>query len=76
MSDAVLRGAGKMAMFMTTTFLDLLLRVVLSIVLSRWLNSPVGVWLSWPIGWVLSSLLSVFFFFHCRFGKEEKQPQP
>lgn len=75
-SDAVLRGAGKMAMFMTTTFLDLLLRVVLSIVLSRWLNSPVGVWLSWPIGWVLSSLLSVFFFFHCRFGKEEKQPQP
>lgn len=62
-SDGVLRGAGMMKQFMTATFTDLLLRVVLAEILSIPFGS-VGIWLSWPIGWVIGTLLSVIFY--CR----------
>lgn len=60
-ADGVLRGAGAMKYFMTTTFTDLLLRVILAYVFSARFEI-VGVWLSWPVGWVLSTLLSVIFY--------------
>lgn len=62
-SDGVLRGAEMMKQFMTATFTDLLLRVALAEILSIPFGS-VGIWLSWPIGWVIGTLLSVIFY--CR----------
>ena len=63
-SDGVLRGMGKMLQFMTATFTDLLLRVVLAKVLSGILGS-VGIWLAWPVGWSISMVLSVAFTCTC-----------
>ncbi|MDD2647220.1 MAG: MATE family efflux transporter [Eubacteriales bacterium] len=61
-SDGVLRGAGKMSKFMVATFSDLTLRVVLAIVLSQTSLSTTGIWLSWPIGWCVSAVLSLVFY--------------
>ena len=60
--DGVLRGAGAMKTFMTATFTDLIIRVVLSFVLSDALNSSTGIWLSWPVGWTVSTILSLVFY--------------
>lgn len=60
-SDGVLRGAGAMKLFMTTTFLDLILRVVLAFILSKPLGST-GIWMSWPVGWVVAAIVSVIFY--------------
>ena len=59
-ADGILRGAGKMKAFMTATFTDLILRVVLAVILSAPLGT-VGIWLAWPIGWIIGAGLSVFF---------------
>lgn len=60
-ADGVLRGAGKMKMFMGSTFTDLILRVILTFVLSGIFKST-GIWLSWPIGWTISTLMSLWFY--------------
>ncbi|MBQ7757262.1 MAG: MATE family efflux transporter [Oscillospiraceae bacterium] len=61
--DGVLRGAGAMKTFMVATFTDLIIRVVLSFVLSDLLNSSTGIWLSWPVGWTVSAIMSLVFYF-------------
>lgn len=61
-ADGVLRGAGRMAAFMTATFSDLILRVVLSILLARQFGIT-GVWTSWPIGWAVGVSFSLVFYF-------------
>ena len=60
-SDGVLRGAGMMKKFMIATFTDLILRVVLAKVLSIPFAST-GIWLAWPIGWIIATILSVTFY--------------
>lgn len=60
MSDGLLRGKGNMIRFMATTFSDLILRVVLSFVLSVPYGST-GIWISWPVGWLVATALSVAF---------------
>ncbi len=60
-SDGVLRGEGNMKSFMIATFSDLIIRVVLAYILSPIFNST-GIWLSWPLGWVIGSLLSFSFY--------------
>lgn len=60
-ADGILRGSGQMTMFMISTFTDLILRVVLSIVLSGFFGS-LGIWCSWPIGWTLGTVLSIVFY--------------
>ena len=60
-SDGVLRGAGMMKKFMIATFTDLALRVILAKVLSIPFAST-GIWLAWPIGWIIATILSVTFF--------------
>ena len=60
-ADGVLRGAGAMVYFMITTFLDLILRVVLAFILVHPFGVT-GIWLSWPFGWVISSTLSLAFY--------------
>ena len=60
-ADGVLRGAGAMVYFMITTFLDLILRVVLAFILVHPFGIT-GIWLSWPFGWIISSTLSLAFY--------------
>ncbi len=61
-ADGILRGTSAMKQFMAATFIDLILRVILSFVLSDMLNAATGIWLSWPIGWSIATVLSVFFY--------------
>ena len=61
MADGVLRGAGAMKSFMTATFTDLFLRVILAFVLAVPFKT-MGIWLSWPIGWTVAMVLSLFFY--------------
>ncbi len=59
--DGVLRGAGAMKCFMISTFTDLILRVVLAFILAIPFGVT-GVWLSWPVGWLASTGISIFFY--------------
>lgn len=61
-ADGVLRGISAMRQFMTSTFTDLILRVVLAFLLSDLTNSALGIWCAWPIGWTIAMLISVFFY--------------
>jgi len=61
-TDGVLRGAGKMKEFMTATFTDLILRVALAFLLSGTRLGSAGIWCAWPIGWVVSTVMSLLFF--------------
>ena len=61
-ADGVLRGAGKMQPFMIATFTDLILRVVLSKVLSGTALGSTGIWCAWPIGWNIATVMSVLFY--------------
>lgn len=60
-SDGLMRGASAVKYFMISTFSDLLLRVVLAYILTPYFGST-GIWLSWPVGWVLSTILAVSFY--------------
>ncbi|XCP85008.1 MATE family efflux transporter [Roseburia hominis] len=60
-ADGILRGAGLMKRFMSSTFTDLILRVVLAAGLSRILGS-VGIWCAWPIGWTIATTMSILFY--------------
>lgn len=60
-SDGVLRGAGMMKQFMTATFTDLILRVVLAKLLSARFGTT-GIWAAWPIGWTVATVMSVLFY--------------
>ena len=60
-SDGVLRGAGMMKKFMIATFTDLILRVVLAKALSIPFAST-GIWLAWPIGWIIATVMSLIFY--------------
>lgn len=61
-ADGALRGAEAMKYFMISTFTDLILRVILAYILSGWLSSSTGIWLSWPVGWSVATVLSVVFY--------------
>ena len=61
MADGVLRGSGAMVAFAVTTFTDLILRVILAFVLSPIFQTD-GIWMSWPIGWLISAALSLVFY--------------
>ena len=61
MADGILRGAGIMNKFMISTFTDLILRVILSIIFSKMFGS-VGIWCSWPVGWCCGTAVSVLFY--------------
>ncbi len=61
-ADGILRGAGAMKAFMIATFSDLILRVVLAFVFSGIWQST-GIWLSWPVGWLIGTALSLGFYF-------------
>lgn len=60
--DGVLRGSGAVNLFMVSTFSDLLLRVILSYILSP-IFGELGIWYSWPVGWLLATFISCVFYF-------------
>ena len=70
-ADGMLRGAERMKEFMASTFTDLILRVILAFVFSAGMGS-VGIWLSWPVGWGIATVMSWTF---CRraLGKKERK---
>lgn len=80
-SDGILRGAGLMTKFMIATFTDLILRVVLAEVLSRTSLGTTGIWLSWPLGWSVATIVSIAFYLTVKWGKKkgnkavEEKPQ-
>lgn len=61
-ADGILRGAGLMKQFMTATFVDLILRVVLAVILARTPLESTGIWCAWPVGWSIATVLSLLFY--------------
>lgn len=74
-ADGILRGSGKMGLFMAATFTDLLLRVILALVLSKTQLQITGIWISWPIGWAVATVLSVLFYWKQGWNKKEASRQ-
>ncbi len=73
MADGVLRGAGAMKAFMMATFTDLIVRVLLSYLLVLPFGT-IGIWVSWPIGWCISMVLSLGFYLRDVWvGKSDEQ---
>lgn len=67
--DGGVRGCGVMTPFMISTCLDLALRVIFAYILSPFFDSD-GIWLSWPVGWVLALVVDLFFYnYYIRKGK-------
>ena len=63
MCDGVLRGCSAMLQFLTGTFADLFLRVAFAFLFAKGLGfGPTGIWMAWPIGWTLSTLISYSFY--------------
>ena len=52
---------GLLGRLMVVSFSDVFLRVGVSILFSGWWGST-GIWLSWPVGWTVGTLLSVLFY--------------
>lgn len=59
--DGGLRGCGVMKAFVVATCLDLVLRVAFAYILSPVFGSD-GIWYSWPLGWVISMVIDIFFY--------------
>lgn len=58
--DGVLRGSEKMKSFMIATFTDLIMRVVLAFILSKfWAQT--GIWMAWPLSWATATVMSFVF---------------
>ena len=71
-ADGILRGAGMMGKFMVTTFLDLILRVGIAVLLSGTILGATGIWCAWPIGWIVAVILSLAFYKSGRWNDPEK----
>ena len=69
-ADGVLRGSGLMTKFVIATFTDLILRVICAFIFSSFWG-VIGIWLSWPVGWVIATVLSVVFYKTTKYGSFE-----
>lgn len=74
--DGVLRGAGLMRYFMIGTFTDLVLRVVLAIILADTPLGSTGIWIAWPIGWCIATVLVIIFYRNKFLRKSSSPPLP
>ena len=74
--DGVLRGAGLMRYFMIGTFTDLVLRVVLAIILADTPLGSTGIWIAWPIGWCIATVLVLIFYRNKFLRKSSSPPLP
>lgn len=69
-TDGILRGAGMMKRFMVSTFTDLVLRVALATILPQYFGS-IGIWLAWPMGWIIGTILSLLAYWFGPWRKKE-----
>lgn len=60
-TDGLLRGSGAMKWFMVSTFSDLILRVGMGYILAVPFGTT-GIWMSWPIGWTIGTIMSLAFY--------------
>lgn len=68
-SDGVLKGSKDMFSFILGTFLDLITRIILVYILSEKLGY-IGIFIAWPIGWLIGALVSITMFFVGRWKKK------
>lgn len=61
-TDAVLKGAGKMLGFILGTSVDLFLRVACAYLFSYLSGSAAGIWWSWIPGWIIGTAISLSFY--------------
>ena len=61
-ADGILRGSGRMKQFMTATFTDLILRVILAFALSGTALKSIGIWCAWPVGWTVAAVMSLYYY--------------
>ena len=61
-ADGILRGSGRMKQFMTATFTDLILRVMLAFGFSATALGSLGIWCAWPIGWTVATVMSLRYY--------------
>lgn len=61
LADGILRGSGSVVYFMIATFVDLVMRVVLAYFLKGPYQAT-GIWLAWPVSWIIATVLSVSFY--------------
>lgn len=73
-ADGILRGAGMMKQFMTATFTDLILRVLLAFGFSKTALGATGIWCAWPIGWCVAAALSLLFYRRGPWRQKETAP--
>ena len=66
--DGVLKGSKDMRSFMIATFADLIVRVGLTYILEP-IYGMDGIFISWPIGWLVGMGLSVGFYFMGRWKR-------
>lgn len=59
--DGVLRGSNNMLYFMIATFTDLILRVILAFVFMQFFGT-LGIWMGWPISWIIATIMSFIFY--------------
>ncbi len=59
--DGILRGSGAIYAFTTATFVDLVLRVALCYIFSAFWEET-GIWMAWPVGWIISTGVSFAFY--------------
>lgn len=69
--DGLARGMEKMGVFMTMTFADLIIRVILAFVLAPHFGEN-GIWMSWPVGWTASLILYGLLFLYLQLRKLNK----
>jgi len=69
-ADGILRGSRMMGKFMIATFTDLILRVLLAFMFAK-LIGETGIWWSWPLGWTVSSIISIVFTY-LKYGRVKK----
>lgn len=61
-TDGILRGSGRMGQFMTATFTDLILRVILAFAFSGTALKSIGIWCAWPVGWTVATIMSLCYY--------------
>lgn len=60
-TDGVLRGAGQMKRFLVATLTDLTIRVLCAFAFSA-MWGLTGIWMSWPVGWVIAGGVSMLLY--------------
>ena len=63
-----------MRQFMTATFTDLVLRVVLAFVLSGTAFGSTGIWCAWPIGWTVATVISILCYRRGQWNANAEEP--